>query len=247
MRVPVVVAALSALGCAPSFDQTTLVRVRDPAAVAVAIETPRGRAWLLAPGGTAKAAEVPPTMPPFYELVKYVRVDRDPEGWIVATCPRCGVPPEPTVITPFGWITLAGTPPGTIAWREDTVSMRWTKDALFRCRATPSPAMCPRPGFSLLLSTPANNVIEVRHQKRVARAHGEDIGASAVVAFGSVFILAGLAIAIGFSVDQERVSVPATGLGALFVGGGAFFFGTGVRGLLARDEETVIAPPASGR
>ncbi|HEY8080314.1 MAG TPA: hypothetical protein VIF62_39560 [Labilithrix sp.] len=240
MRLDLAVVALALpLGaCAANFEETTLVRVRSPERVAVSMDTPGGRERVLEAGDAKSVAELPPTRPPFTELVKYVRLEREPGGAIASSCPSCGFANDAPVVDVVGNIALAGRASETVAWRPDAVAMRWSHDALFRCRRFHGE--CPREAYVLTLDTPPENVLEIRERRIVATAHGERTGATIGVLVGATFAALGAAIAIGVSIDQREVSAVGCGLGGAFMAGGLFFLFTGLRGLGAKDEETVV-------
>jgi hypothetical protein len=145
------------------------------------------------------------------------------------------------VVPVFDSIALHGDPEHTLVWRDAQLGMRFGHDALFRCHR--SRGLCPREALTLWLATPASNVVEIRHRRVVETAHGERTGALLGVIVGSAFTLLGIGLATGISIEERALIAPALGLGGAFVAGGTFFLVTGIRGLTARDSETIVAIP----
>lgn len=226
-------------GCLVNFAETTLVRVRNPSAVAAFARTPGGTVPLLAAEGPPAAVKLPGSRPPFTDLMKETDADavRQDSGVVTLTCPSCKGATQGMVVPFDAPIELHGSPGKTLTWTPGSLEMRFSHEAILRCYRR---GECPREALALGLATPRANVVDIRYRKLVETAHGERTGALIMTVGGAIFLVGGLALAVGLSIDKGHLDgAPLLG-GGWFSAGGTFGVTAGLMGLLAKDSETVV-------
>jgi hypothetical protein len=231
-------------GCI-AYDETVHVRVRDPAAVTVAVDTPAGERTLVGVGsGGADESPVPGTAPPYLENARDGASLERRGTDVVAVCTWCEWPRERTVIAGAGAIELAGTP-RMVRRIGDRTRMTYRYVAMLPCHR--HRGLCDRPAFELQLDTPHDNVAEIDFQRRVARDHGELTGAKIAVGWGLAFVASGLAMIGYYDLAGGTSASPAKwaafGAGSSFAIVGGLFTWLGVGTLRARDTVTAVEPP----
>ena len=239
------VIAVSLTGCAANFDETTWVTVRHPSAVSVGVQTPGGGEWLLPANGEAERKEVPDSNPPLTEGRKFAQVTRDSAGQVSLDCPSCTSAPGGRIVRFGAPIKLEGTLEHNIRWdAEQGLTMRYSHDAYFPCYRHPSHD-CPREAVALWLATPKENVVEVRHVKKVVTRDGERGGALIGIFVGGAADAIGLSFAGLFAFDRDARDLPTIGVASAFLAVGTTFLVSGILGLRARDTSVVVyhAPP----
>jgi hypothetical protein len=235
-----VLAAVLAAGCV-NYIETVHARVRDPAAVAVSIDTPAGHTQLLAAASGSAGAAIPPTEPPYREAEQpgaiVVRYERDA---LAALCSWCARQPGRPLVGADGAITLTGTPDQVLARSGEQLHMRFDYEVSLRCHHRRGE--CERPAFVLELDTPRDNVLDLRFERHVSTRYGELTGAKLGLVAGVVAALVGgslMAIAVGdHGLHGGRWDV--AGGGAIGLGVSAVFLGTSIATLRARDSDTAI-------
>lgn len=227
-----------ATGCV-AYDETLHVHVRDPAQVAVAVETPAGPRTLVEAGASARA-DVPPAAPPYHEDARGgAWVSREGSA-LVAHCDWCAYDDVRRVIRYGGEIDLPGGP-GMLRRDGDLLHMRYDYIAPLPCRR--HHGLCERPAFTLELELPRSNVDSIDYERKVSRDHGELIGAKIAMGFGSVFAAAKLGlVAWGIADSGGKARVALVSLGGAFTLGGGGFFAQGLSTLLADDSITPVRP-----
>jgi hypothetical protein len=221
------------------YDETVHVHLRDPHAVTVSVATPSGEREL-----AGSAAEIPPTAPPYLEDGRVgASVIRDSDG-ITALCPWCEWSGERPVVTSDGEVDLVGTP-SHIRRIGDVTRMTFQYVAPLHCHH--HGGLCDRPAFELEVDTPHDNVARIEFERRVARDHGELIGAKLGVGWGLLFVTMGLAGIGYFDVAGEAKGSSAKwavlGVGGAFITIGGSFTWIGVKTLRAQDSLTSVTPP----
>jgi len=227
--------------CLVNYDETTLVSVRHPSAVSVGVQGPNeSRQWLIAAEGPPREAELPASRPPFSEVVRYAVAIRERSGAIRLDCPSCEGATGAIVVPAIGPIELRGSPSDTLRWPHQGLEMRFGHDARFPCRR--GHGKCSREALALWLSTPAENVVEIRYRKLLTSGHGER-AAAWISAFTGATFLGGGALLVGGSFEEHGPSGPAIALGSAAMLVGGFFLTVGILGVAAQDSETTVHRP----
>ena len=233
----VLLASLTILpGCYGAFSyERTEVSVHRASEVAVTAPIPKGTVTLLEAGSEIATATVPRTMPPFEGSAGDASVERRRSGSVSVACTFCDRAKE--AIATDAPIKLLGDPASTIEWADGRLRMRYTQTALSSC-GFGSRTVCPTPTFSILLVTPPNNVVSIRH--RVTR-YREPLWIGAIL--GSSIAAGGLA----FLLTAPTVQLPESRANQAGIGAGMIIFGIplavlGVVGVLMKDRDEVVYP-----
>jgi hypothetical protein len=235
MRGALVVTTLALMGC--DVHHAITVKVRDPRAVAVEIETRRGRETILPPGG--ERIEVPLPSDALAEVVSVAEgrsVARVDAGAIEVRCPHCNEYPEMLAVEPDGSIPLKDAATDAIGWGRDGLRVRFVHFRIGRGRRG---GRARRPAFEVTLVTPANNVVEITDHRT-----GSPNNVWPRVGLG-VF-----AVAIGAVVTGVGLGVPGlSGSRGVFVGVGAAWgalgglvAGSGIYELAVTDTTVLLYP-----
>ena len=181
-----------ARGVCGAVREVCCVTLRDPSRVTVAFEGRHGDETLLRPGIAVESAPIPARDPP-YDVTPHAgsTVERHDSGGVAVRCPDCTDPQYRSMMGPDGYIELRGSPGHTLDWRPSGLAMRFDFAEMVPCRRG---HLCERPNLSLLLETPADNVVSIHHQRRVARAHNEMSGARIDILVGVALAVVGLVV-----------------------------------------------------
>src|SRR5262249_44134718 len=147
---------------------------------------------------------------------------------------ECLNAPARVVVEVPGFVHLPGAPQETLSWTPQRLAMRYDYLALMPCWRRSG--MCEHEALTLTLSTPSENVVEIRHERVIATRHGDRRGGWAGLGVGTLAAMLGVALAAHGAWRHDRVSAAEVATGGVFVAFGAFFGGTGLHTLLARDS-----------
>jgi hypothetical protein len=117
------VAFMLAWGACASAPPETILRVRNPMAVAVHAATPQGSITLLPAEAAGGVVDLPLTQPPFAPGKGQPipgQVQRAPDGAILARCTGCGVAPEDFALLPGSGQFARPREPGLHVGERDT-------------------------------------------------------------------------------------------------------------------------------
>jgi hypothetical protein len=176
LRVSTSVAPLAlalASGCTP--EAWTEVRVREPAAASVEIDTPHGRQVVLPPGREPAENTLPRTMPPYGPDALYeASAIREESGAVTMRCDACPQAPLARVVPGGADVLLT-----TRTLRNDgPVTVRWERDALRMSFAYPyyvhggRHLQGPYTAFRYDVVLPKDAVVEVREKREDLHAPG---------------------------------------------------------------------------
>jgi hypothetical protein len=243
MRVGLVVtAALALVGC--DVHHAITVKVRDPRAVALEIETRRGRETILPPGGERIEVPFPSGARAETAFVAEGRsVARLDAGAIEVRCPRCNEYPEMLAVEADGTIVMKDVATDAIRWGQDGLRVRFVHWRIafvhWRTARGEHSSRARRPAFDVDLVTPADNVLEITDYRTGSRS-----GAWALVDFGVFALALGAALAgVGLGVRSlSDARGPLVGVGLGFGTLGGLAFGSGIYELHVADTTERLYP-----
>jgi hypothetical protein len=166
------------------------------------------------------------------------------EGAVTASCPTCAWDETRTLVGPAGEIDMPGAP-DRVTRRGDTLRMDFAYVAPVHCRR--GGGLCEHELYDVMLDMPRDNVTSIDYEKRVAKAHGELIGAKIGLVTGILFAGMGLAGLSYFDIAGEAPGTTskeaAGGVSAAFVLVGGMFAIIGAATLRANDSDQPVAVP----
>jgi hypothetical protein len=235
MRGALVVTALALVGC--DIHHAITVKVRDPRAVSLEIETRRGRETILPPG--SEPIEVPLPSDALAEVASVTEgrsVARLDAGAIEVRCPRCNEYPEMLAVDADGSITMKDAATDAIDWGRDGLRVRFVHFRIGRGRRG---ARARRPAFEVTLVTPANNVVEITDHRTGSRTNAwPRVGLGVFdLAIGAVLAGVGLGVS-GLSGSRGAFVGVGVAWGAL----GGIALGSGIYELAVADTTVLLYP-----
>jgi hypothetical protein len=214
-------ALVSLIACAPV--QRTSVQVQDPHAVALEVPEEEGPRTVLPAG--EDPGEAPMAPDGAVPKISSVTALRDGAGGIALRCDRCILAPPTPVMGGDGHIVAHGPPEKTIRREGDIVRIHvpYNTDALATSHLF-GPGRR-RTWSSLVLATPASNVVEIQNKKGGYTAAGIILlGAAAVVG-----TLGATAVAARDGADPaQRPLLLGTGVAGIVLGAGLGIGGAGL-------------------
>jgi hypothetical protein len=192
--LPLVIAA--AAGCQTPAEWYE-VRIRDPSAVSLEIETPHGTKVLLPAGASSAEITVPRTAPPYRGDVLYeASAIREESGAIAMRCDACIRKPLTHLLPADGSMTIQLDPSTAATFRP-----RWTTDALrlplaqqYFVPAGRHSVYGPYEAFRYDVVIPRDALVEVRKKREDLRGAGleELVGGAVLTAAAAAVMVLGV-------------------------------------------------------
>jgi hypothetical protein len=237
MRGALIVTATALLGC--DVDHAITVRVRDPRAVALEVDTPSGRRLLLPPGAERMEVPLPPDAPVNTPSVAEGRsAARLDAGAIEVRCPHCNEYPEMLAVDVDGTILMKHAAGDAITWGPEGLRLRFVH---FRIgRGGRRGGRMRREAFDVALVTPTANVVEITDYRTAPRT-----GARPRIFIGFLDLALGIALTgVGLGVRGLPVGARAgfVGAGGAWATLGGFAMGTALYELEVADTTVRLYP-----
>jgi hypothetical protein len=227
MRGLVVVVVVA---CTPRIE-ITHVTLRDPANLAVEVDTAAGPVTVMPPD--AVRGEIPASVPPYIGTAEPGSwVERDGIS-IIAWCPTCTTIRR-TTLGDRAELELAGNAHEVL--RASGVRLRMRSEILAGTPCHRDRRTCVVPKLALELVTPLSNVASIDFERRLPR--GSSDGQISPLVFGAFYAAVGMAIGgVGIADREHAVTI----VGAGMIAAGVALIAWMAHDLRATDEHIAIA------